>query len=72
MVLSSVPDSWDSDPDELMKLEIPIFPWNNCSKIAENYTTNLTNQICAGTLEGGKYPCNVTYIYFFIKINIHL
>ena len=72
MVLYSDSDSYNT-PDELIKLEIPIFPWTNCSKIAaENSVINLTNQICAGILEGGKDACYVRYNYIITNNNINL
>ena len=42
--------------DELMKVEMPIIPWDECSEII-NDGFNLTNQICAGL--GGKDACKV-------------
>ena len=57
-----------SGSDELMKVEVPIIPWDKCSKQLKD-GFNLTNQICAGLDEGGKDACQVRYIALFTKVS---
>ena len=54
--------------DDLMKVEVPIIPWDTCSKTL-NDGFNLTNQICAGLDEGGKDACQVRYIALLMKLS---
>ena len=54
--------------DKLMKVEVPIIPWDTCSKTL-NDGFNLTNQICAGLDEGGKDACQVRYKALLTKVS---